>query len=182
MADGSNSQTGTFAGLERAALAGTRLLSIVGLVALMVLAFLTLANGLLRWLANQPIAGVVDVAGLAVALAVSCCLPVALIERGHIAFRFVSSVSPAAGRVLDLLAAIAVEFVLVAIAYEFFAYAGTLAQSGETTYVLKLRVAPFWYAVDAIMWFAVVVQAFVIALDAARVAGRSLPSSGQLGH
>lgn len=182
MADDGSGQTSTLAGLERAALAGTRVLSIVGLIALMVLAFLTLANGLLRWLANQPIAGLVDVAGLAIALAVSCCLPVALIERGHIAFRFISTVNPAAGRLLDLLAAIAVEFVLVAIAYEFLAYAGTLAQSGETTYVLKLRVAPFWYAVDAIMWCAVLVQAVVIALDAARVAGRDVPSSGRLGH
>ena len=45
--------------LDRLALASTRALSVVGLVALMVLAFVTLANGLLRWLINQPIAGVV---------------------------------------------------------------------------------------------------------------------------
>ena len=44
--------------LERVALVSTRALSVVGLLALMVLAFLTLANGLLRWAINQPIAGV----------------------------------------------------------------------------------------------------------------------------
>ena len=50
--------------LERVALVGTRALSVVGLGALMILAFITLANGLLRWLINQPIAGVVDVGAL----------------------------------------------------------------------------------------------------------------------
>ena len=66
--------------LERVALVSTRALSVVGLLALMVLAFLTLANGLLRWAINQPIAGVVDVGGLAIAIAVCCCLPVAMME------------------------------------------------------------------------------------------------------
>ncbi|MBV9628552.1 MAG: hypothetical protein JO230_10685, partial [Xanthobacteraceae bacterium] len=80
------SRSGSLAALERVALAGTRALSVLGLLALMVLAFVTLANGLLRWLFNQPIAGVVDVGALAIAIAVSCCIPVSLMERSHITF------------------------------------------------------------------------------------------------
>ena len=60
----------SLATLERVALVSTRALSVLGLFALMVLAFITLANGLLRWLINQPIAGVVDVGALAIAIAV----------------------------------------------------------------------------------------------------------------
>ena len=41
--------------LEHAAFAATRTLSVVGLIALMGLAAMTLADGLMRWLANQPI-------------------------------------------------------------------------------------------------------------------------------
>ena len=89
------------------ALVGTRALSVLGLVALMMLAFMTLANGLMRWLVNQPIAGVVDVGALAIAIAVSCCIPVAMMERSHITFRLVSSASPAVGRVFDVFADIA---------------------------------------------------------------------------
>jgi TRAP-type C4-dicarboxylate transport system permease small subunit len=167
--------------LERAALASTRALSVLGLVALMILAFLTLANGLLRWLINQPIAGVVDVGALAIAIAVCCCLPVALIERSHITFRLVSSMSPTIGRVLDILAAIVVEAVLVLMAYEFYVYAGELVKSGEQTYVLKLPAAPFWYAADVILWIAVPVQLVVIALDVGRLfgvgTGRTQPAS-----
>jgi len=167
--------TSPLAQLERVALASTRVLSVIGLVALMVLAFLTLANGLLRWLANQPIAGVVDVGALAIAIAVCCCIPIAQMERSHISFRLVSSLSPGAGRVLDAVAAIAVAVVLVLMAYEFYAYAGSLVVSGERTYVLKIPAAPFWYAADAILWIAAAVQLIVVAADVGRIFGyRSL--------
>ena len=119
--------------LEGVAVICTRALSIVGLVALMILAFITLANGLLRWLINQPIAGVVDVGALAIAIAVSCCMPIALMERSHITFRLMSSLHPGLGRLLDLLADIAVTIVLALMAWQFWVYAGGLAISGERT-------------------------------------------------
>ena len=164
-------RTGLLARLERAALASTRALSVLGLVALMILAFLTLANGLLRWLVSQPIAGVVDVGALAIAIAVCCCMPVALMERSNITFRVVSAMSPALGRVLDALAAIAVAIVLVLMAREFYAYAGSLVASGERTYVLKIPAAPFWYAADAILWIAVAVQLIVVAVEIGQLFG-----------
>jgi TRAP-type C4-dicarboxylate transport system permease small subunit len=157
--------------LERVALVSTRILSVLGLVALMVLAFVTLANGLLRWLVNQPIAGVVDVGALAIAIAVSCCMPVALMERSHITFRLVSSLSPAVGKVFDLFADIAVAIVLALMAWQFWVYAAELVVSGERTYVLKIPAAPFWFAADVILWIAVAVQIVVVALDAGHLAG-----------
>ena len=157
--------------LERIALVSTRALSVVGLVALMILAFITLANGLLRWLIKQPIAGVVDVGALAIAIAVCCCLPVAMMERSNIAFRLVSAVRPALGRVLDALAAVAVAVVLALMAYEFYIYAESLVVSGERTYVLKIPAAPFWFAADAVLWIAVAVQLVVVAVEFGRLAG-----------
>jgi TRAP-type C4-dicarboxylate transport system permease small subunit len=151
--------------LEGVALFSTRALSVVGLVALMVLAFITLANGMLRWLINQPIAGVVDVGALAIAIAVSCCMPISLMERSHIAFRLVSSLHPGLGRLLDMIADIAVAIVLALMAWQFWVYARELAVSGERTYVLKIPSAPFWFAADVILWVAVVVQLVVLALD-----------------
>ncbi len=96
---------GFLARLERVALVGTRALSVLGLVALMIPAFITLANGLLRWLINQPIAlVVVDVGALAIAIAVSCCIPIAMMERSNITFRLVSSANPTMGRIFDVVA------------------------------------------------------------------------------
>ncbi|MGH7006529.1 MAG: TRAP transporter small permease subunit [Alphaproteobacteria bacterium] len=149
----------------------TRALSVLGLLALMILAFLTLANGLLRWLINQPIAGVVDVGALAIAIAVCCCLPVAMMERSNIAFRLVSALNPLLGRILDAIAAVAVAVVLVLMAAEFYIYAQSLVASGERTYVLKIPAAPFWFAADVILWIAVAVQLVVIAVEFGRLAG-----------
>jgi TRAP-type C4-dicarboxylate transport system permease small subunit len=161
----------SLAALQHVALVSTRALSVLGLVALMILAFITLANGLLRWLANQPIAGVVDVGALAIAIAVSCCIPVSLMERSHITFRLVSSVSPRVGRVLDVFADIAVLVVLALMAWQFWIYAGELVATGERTYVLKLPAAPFWYAADVIFWIATVVQFIVVLLDISYLTG-----------
>jgi TRAP-type C4-dicarboxylate transport system permease small subunit len=152
--------------LDRAALAGTRALSVVGLIALMLLATLTLADGLMRWLANQPIEGVRDVGALAIAVAVSCCFPVGLMERSNISIRFVEKfMGRRAGLAFEALAALAVEAVMVVMAWEFYLHASKIARVHETTWVLKLPTAPFWFGVDAILWCAVAVQAIVVASD-----------------
>lgn len=156
--------------LDRAALATARALSVAGLLALMVLAAMTLADGLMRWLANQPIEGVRDLGALAIALAVSCCMPIALVERAHITIRVVESMlSRLAGRVLNVLAALLVEVVLGVMAWQFWLFAAKLAEGNETTYVLRIPTAPFWYGVDVILWCAVLVQALVMAREVTRL-------------
>jgi TRAP-type C4-dicarboxylate transport system permease small subunit len=152
--------------LERIGLAATRALSAVGLVALMALAAMTLADGTLRWLASKPIEGVRDVGAVIIAVAVCCCLPVGLMERGHVAIRIAAELFGArAGRVLDALAAVAVEAVMIAMAWQFTVFAGKIARVGETTWVLKIPTAPFWYTVAAILWISVAVQAIVVILQ-----------------
>ena len=159
--------------LERTGLAATRALSGAGLVALMFLAVMTLADGLARWLANQPIEGVRDIGAVAIALAVSCCIPVGLMERSNITIRFIESfIGPATGKVFDALAALLVAAVVVAMAWQFTLFAGKMAHAGETTWVLKIPTAPFWYGVAGILWCAVVVQAIMVALEVARCIGR----------
>lgn len=155
--------------LERVGLAASGALSVAGLVALLALAAMTLGDGLMRWLANRPIEGVRDAGALIIAVAVSCCIPVALMERANITIRVAASVLGArAGRALDAFAAAAVWLVAGALAWQFTVYAGKLARAHETTWVLKIEVAPFWYAVAAILWLAVLVQAIVLVLDVAR--------------
>jgi TRAP-type C4-dicarboxylate transport system permease small subunit len=160
------------AALERVTLNATRALSVVGLVALMGLATMTLADGLLRWLANRPIEGVRDLGGLAVAVAIACCIPVRLVERGNIAIRLGSMVHPLLGKLLDAIAALVVTVILALAAWQFWLYAAKLARAHETTFVLQIPIAPFWFGVDAILWLAVAVQLIVAARDWARVFGR----------
>ena len=110
---------------------------------------------------------------LAIAIAVSCCLPVSMMERSHITFRLLSSTSPTLGRVLDVVADVAVAVVLALMAWQFWVYAGELVLTGERTYVLKIPAAPFWYASDFIFWIATAVQCVVVVLDVAHLFGAS---------
>ena len=160
------------AALERLTLTATRALSVVGLIALMGLAAMTLADGLLRWLANRPIEGVRDLGGLAIAVAIACCIPVGLIERGNIAIRLGGTLHARLGTILDAIAALAVAAILAAAAWQFWIYAAKLARAHETTFVLQIPIAPFWFGVDIILWAAVVVQLIVAARDCARAFGQ----------
>jgi TRAP-type C4-dicarboxylate transport system permease small subunit len=152
--------------LERIGLGATRALSVAGLLLLMVLAAMTLADGLLRWLANRPIEGVRDLGAVIVAVAVCCCIPVGLMERANISIRVAKDLlGERASRVLDAFAALAALAVIGAMAWEFTVYAGKIARVGETTWILKIPTAPFWYVVAAILWLAVLVQLIVLILE-----------------
>lgn len=149
--------------LERIARLGTRALSLAGLIALMALAAMTLADGMLRWLANKPIEGVRDVGAVIVAVAVCCCLPAGLMERSHITIRVAGSVlGPRAGAFLDVVASFLVWAVTLAMAWQFTVFAGKIARAGETTWVLKIPTAPFWYVVAGILWLGALVQLIVV--------------------
>ena len=159
--------------LERTGLAATRALSGAGLLALMFLAAMTLVDGLARSLANRPIEGVRDIGGLAIALAVSCCIPVGLMERSNITIRVMESVAGRRlGEVFDALAALVVAVVMVALAWQFTVFAGKIARANETTWVLHIPTAPFWYGVATILWCAVLVQWVMVLLEFGRLMGR----------
>lgn len=152
--------------LERLALLATRGLSLAGLIALMLLAAMTLADGTLRWLANRPIEGVRDVGAAVIAVAVSCCFPAGLMERAHITIRVAGTLlGTRLGLILDALAAVAVWVVTLAMAWQFTVFAGKIAHAHETTWVLKIPTAPFWYTVAVILWIAVLVQSIVVILQ-----------------
>ena len=155
--------------LEQGALLGARALSFIGLIGLLLLALMTLADGLLRWLLNSPIEGVRDVGGLMIAVAVSCCLPMALMERSNITVRVFDQRFPRLARALDFCAAVLVEIVLLAMTWQFFLYANKLAHARETTWVLQIPTAPFWYGVGLIIACATGVQAVGVVIEGARL-------------
>nr|WP_236589967.1 TRAP transporter small permease subunit [Ramlibacter aurantiacus] len=157
--------------LERAAFIGAKALSVVGLGGLCLLAVMTLADGLGRWLFNTSIEGVRDMGGLVIAVAVASCLPMGLIERGHIGVRLWASLGPRWGRAMDTLASVVVLGVMMAMAWQLQSYADKLARARETTWVLQIPAAPFWWVVALILWAAVAVQAVVVLTDFARPAG-----------
>jgi len=155
---------------NKAALVLSQALAGLGLIALLVLATMTMVDGALRWLVNRPIEGVRDVGSLAIAFAVSGCMPIALIEKAHISVHlFESAIGGRFKQILTLFASCAVAVVSSLLAWEFWLYAGKLARGHETTVVLRIPTAPFWYAVDIVLWCAFAVQLVVTMNDLAQM-------------
>ena len=149
-------------------LVATRGLSAAGLLVLMFLAAMTILDGLMRWIAGEPIAGVRDLASLTIAVAVACCLPVGLAERGNVTIRIADKLGTVVGSILGLFAELVVLGVMIIMARQFYLHAAAIARDGETTWVLRLPTAPFWFIVDAILWSAVIVQIAIVVIDGHR--------------
>jgi hypothetical protein len=157
----------------------SRALAVMGLCGLLLLAVLTLADGMLRSLANHPIDAVRDLGGVLAAVSVACCLPVAMLERSNIVIRFIDSVAGRrAGAGADKAAAVLVLIVVAAMAREFFRFARAAADNGDATWILNIPTAPFWFVVDALFWIAVVAQALVLV---SLWQGRSIVAPASLG-
>ncbi len=170
--------------LERRTLAGTRALAALGLVALIFYAAMTLLDGTLRSLADHPIVAVRDLGGLYVAVAVSCCFPLAFLERSNIAIRFTATMfGRRVGDVLDAVAAVAVEGPVILIAWRLFVYAGQANRAGDITFMLAAQTAPFWLACAIMIAVTALVQGLVIVVAIGRClgAGEARPRPGMAG-
>ena len=104
------------------------------------------------------------------AVAIACCIPNQKIEQQHQQRLAAGSTSPR--RDAESIGAAVVELVLGANAWQIWLFAAKMARAHETTFVLQIPIAPFWFGVDAILWCAVLVQAIVLARDVAKARSR----------
>jgi TRAP-type C4-dicarboxylate transport system permease small subunit len=138
--------------------------AVLGLLLLLILAVLTLFDGLSRAFANYPLNLVREIGDLVAAFAGTCCLPIVLLERGNIVLRILDGVLPMSlVRVIDLINAILISIVLAGMAIQFWLYSFKTMKAGEITWLLNIPKAPFWFAVDGVLWVAVAIQLFLLA-------------------
>lgn len=149
--------------LEILTLSGARILALVGLAGLLILAFATVTDALLRWLFNAPITGVRDAAALFVAAAISCSMPICIAERQHITIRFFGMQLGLKGEAaLEAFGNLITLAVFAIMAWQLWLYADHLAAEKETTMVLGWPVAPWWRGVSIVAAFCVPVQILVL--------------------
>lgn len=146
-----------------------RLLALVGFCGLLLLALMTSLDVLTRWLLNQPLHGVNDLSAIALAVIIAACLPANLAERQNISVEFVGNTL--GGRAKACLAAFGSFATLVFIslmAWRFVLYSQEIGHSGQTTWVLKLPVAPAWWVATGFMILSIPTQVLVLASDLKR--------------
>ncbi|WP_204114506.1 TRAP transporter small permease [Shimia biformata] len=144
--------------------------ALIGILALLGIAILTIANVLGRWLLNQPLIGIHDLFGLAIVIVVAACFPTGVMQRRHVSIKFLGlALGPKATRVLDSVAALVLAVFLAIIAWQVTVEAIEKTSSGEYTLVLKLLTGPVWWAASLILWISVPMQLVVFADIATRV-------------
>lgn len=149
-----------------------RLLAVCGLLVLIGFAAATLLDGVLRSLANRPITLVGDAGSYVVAAAMAACFPLALLQRANITIEIAGlALGRRAAQMLRAAAALLVALTMAAMARQMVIYAGNAAAGHDSTVMLDIPTAPFWYVVAAMFSVAAVAQVLVAAVECRRCAG-----------
>lgn len=140
--------------------------AIIGLIGLLFLALMITTDGLCRAIIGHPLDGVRDVSSLTIACAVAACMPLTIIERGHISVHLFEKYHHGlAGKVLKSLVSIFVLVISVFLACGLTKFAFDAWSQNEVTPVLEFPVYPFWIVVAIFFWFAVLAQSVIVLED-----------------
>ena len=162
--------------LERRIRGWTRAIAIIGLLGLLVISITTMADVLLRWIANAPLHGLNDINVLAVVIVVAACLPLVAAERQNITIKFLGgALGPRVTLWLDAFGSIVLLVYVAAIGWQLAVYTQELAQAGRTTWLLLLPVTPSWIVATVLVVLCVPIQAVVVAVDLVRAATGTPP-------
>lgn len=147
----------------------SRAIAILGLGGLLIVSVTTMLDVLLRWIANAPIRGLNDINGLAVAVVIAACLPLVVAQRQNISIRFLGTAVGARGSLwLDAFGSAALLAFVAAVGWQLALHTADLAESGRTTWDLRLPVTPAWVVATAIVLLCIPIQAVAFIADVAR--------------
>lgn len=146
-----------------------RVLALVGFCGLLLMALMTSLDVLARWLLNQPLHGVNDLSAVALAVIIAACLPANLAERQNITVELVgNSVGGRAKACLEAFGSFATLVFVSLMAWRFVLYSQEIASSGQTTWVLKLPIAPAWWIATGFLILSIPTQLMVLGSDLKR--------------
>ena len=147
----------------------TRAIAVAGFVCLLLVALGTTVDVLLRWIANAPIKGLNDINGLVVAIVIASCLPLVIAERQNISIRFLGDALGAKpSRWLQALGSAALLAFVALVGWQLVLHTLGMAESGRTTWHLRIPVTPWWSIATAIVLLCIPAQAIAFAADVAR--------------
>lgn len=164
--------------LETSIVRWTRTIAALGFFGLLLVAMAITADVLLRKLANAPIRGLGDVQELVGVIALAASFPLVVAKRGSIAFRFLgTSLGKAPTLWLDALGAGLMLLYVSLIGWQLTLYTIDLLETGRTTWLLGLPVAPFWMLATGLVLLCIPVQVAAVVLDLARAVSGRLPAA-----
>lgn len=154
--------TGWLATLESRGGLVARFAALCGILCLIAMALMTIADVMMRWLFNDPIDGVADIGPLVIAIAVAATFPFAVTGRHHVTIGFLGALLGARGRLLlNRFATFVTTLFFALFAWQFLLYALKLEDRGQTTWILRMPVAPWWAVVAFFLIICAVLQVVV---------------------
>ncbi|MDP2297074.1 MAG: TRAP transporter small permease [Pseudolabrys sp.] len=147
----------------------SRTIALIGFFGLLILAVMTTLDISLRWLFGAPIHGVNDVSAIVMAVVIAACVPANLAARQNITVEFLgNALGPRGKAFLDGFGGLFTLAFVGLMAWQFIPYAIEVTNSGQTTWVLKLPIAPGWWIATALLLAGVPVQLTVVVFDFSR--------------
>jgi tripartite ATP-independent transporter DctM subunit len=137
----------------------TQRVASIGVLGMLLIAFTTIAHVLARWLFSAPITGMGEMASMALAVAVSACLPGGAAQRVNITVDLLSGRASARTVArLQVFGALALLVFYAALALRLGEYAASLEARQAATVYLNLPIAPFLWVVTAFVAATALVQ------------------------
>jgi tripartite ATP-independent transporter DctM subunit len=137
----------------------TQRVASIGVLGMLLIAFSTIADVLSRWLFTAPITGLEEVAGMALAVAVSACLPAGAAQRVNITVDLLSGrVGKATQANLERFGALVLLVFYALLALRVGDYAAELGARNAVTVYVNVPIAPFLWVVAAFLAITTLVQ------------------------
>lgn len=147
----------------------SRAMALIGFCGLLILAVMTTLDIGSRWLFGAPIHGVNDVSAIVLAVVIAACIPANLAAKQNITVEFLgNALGPRSKAFLDGLGGLFTLAFVAVMAWQFVPYAIEVTNSGQTTWVLKLPIAPGWWIATALLLVSVPVQFVIVLFDFSR--------------
>ncbi|MFA6265885.1 MAG: TRAP transporter small permease [Pseudolabrys sp.] len=144
-------------------------MALIGFFGLLVLALMTTLDIGSRWLFGAPIHGVNDVSAIVMAVVMAACVPANLASRQNITVEFLGNMLGPRGKAFfDGFGGLFTLAFIGVMAWQFVPYAIEVTKSGQTTWVLKLPIAPGWWIATALLLISVPVQLIIVLFDFSR--------------
>jgi len=158
----------------------SRWVAFVGLIGLLIVALVTMADVLLRWLFSAPIEGLEDINKLVFAIVCASCFPAGLVQGHNVTVRLMGALIGRRGQWLESFGAVLTLLFFLFLASQVFAFAWDEAKHGRYTQTLELATAPWWFVVAVILAICVPIQIVAALMRLTAAAAGRVPDTG--GH
>ena len=141
----------------------SQVIAAIGLFGLTVLALVTMIDIAGREIIRKPIPGFSDIADLLVVFAAAACFPISLVDRHHVAVRFLGQLHWRLREILEFLGHSLLLLVFAVICWQLVIYTLDVFRSGQTTWLMAIPVWPLWVATTLVIAICVPIQALIVA-------------------